>query len=146
MKKLTPFLAEIPERLREADEALNAYGRWARDRHTRRRCGSAEGHYKAPPNDDDRQPVIPGLSTPQWSVIHRALVRVPGLERVVLHVVYVPKRQPIEQQLRLLKIPHALCAQRHLAGLGMFANLWRVESIRLNVLTNDPKAFRVVAI
>lgn len=45
------------ERERRTVDALHNWGAWAKDRTIRRTCYSAEGRYKSPQNDDDRQPV-----------------------------------------------------------------------------------------
>ncbi len=124
------FAADIPAHLREADELLTRYGRWACDRGRRRRCGSAEGRYRSPANDDDRQPrevLQPDLEALQCQ---RALARVPDLERVVLTILYVPQRLPVEQQLRLLRVPPRLCRERHLRGLTMFWNFFRPTCVK----------------
>lgn len=127
MKKLEAFAAEVPPSLAHADEVLVAYGRWAMDRNSRRQCGSAEGRFKAPPNDDDRQPAEVLMPTPDAMRAHRALQRVADKERIVLHILYVPHRMKPEMQLRLLNIPPRLCRDRHLAGLRMFDNLFRIQ-------------------
>lgn len=121
--------ADIPAELREADELLTRYGRWACDRRHRRRCGSAEGRYRAPANDDDRQPRE--LLQPDFEALQcqRALARVPDLERVVLTVLYVPQRVPVELQLRLLRVPPRLCRERQLRGLRMFWTQWRLGAV-----------------
>ena len=94
--------AEIPLDLREADELLAKYGRWAKDRRRYERCGSAEGAYKAPPNDDDRQPKMPTLTLSDAMACQRALAGVPQAERIVLGVLYIPRKVPVEVQLRRL--------------------------------------------
>lgn len=126
MPKLTGLVGDIPQRLREADEVLHAYGRWAMDRYRKQRCASAEGMYRIPPGDDDREPREALMPTPDALVAHRALIRVPDLQRTVLHILYVPKRLPPEAQLRMLRIPAKLCQQRHMDGLAMFDNIWRI--------------------
>jgi hypothetical protein len=52
---------------------------------------------------------------------------VPDQERVVLTILYVPQRMPLEQQLRLLRVPPRLCRERHQRGLQMFWTLWRLS-------------------
>ena len=52
----------------------------------------------------------------------------PDVERAVLTVLYVPQRMPVEQQLRLLRVPPRLCRERHLRGLQMFSTLWRLTA------------------
>jgi hypothetical protein len=119
--------ADIPPDLADADETLTRYGRWAMNRHHKQHCGSAEGRYRTPPNDDDRQPREVLMSTPQALAVQRALARVPDRERVVLAVLYVPRRIPIEAQLRILHIPPRLCRERHLLGLRVFRNMHRAQ-------------------
>lgn len=117
------FAADIPAHLREADELLTRYGRWACDRVRRRRCGSAEGRYRSPANDDDRQPREVLQSDFEALQCQRALARVPDCERAILVALYVKSRMPVELQLRLLRVPPRLCRERHLRGLRIFDNL-----------------------
>jgi len=116
--------ADIPQNLQEADERLTRYGRWAMERDRRHRCGSAEGRYRSFQDDEDRAPKEVLQHIDEALACQRALAKVPELERAVLVILYVPKRLPIEAQLRLAKIPARLCRERHLQGLRMFANLW----------------------
>ena len=123
--------ADIPERLRDADELLTRYGRWAMYREARRRCGSAEGHYKPPPNDDDRKPREQIMNLQTAMDCQRALARVPDVERTALTILYIPQHfngrlVPVEMQCRLLRLPPRLMQDRHLRGLTMFNNLLRV--------------------
>ena len=100
------------------------YGRWAMNRAKAQRCGSAEGRFRAPANDDDRQPrevMMPMLNA---LAAQRALARVPDLERKVLAILYVPNRLPAEAQLRMAMVPPRLSQERHLAGLRMFSNIY----------------------
>lgn len=132
------FAADVPLDLRQADELLTRYGQWARDRQHRRRCGSAEGRYRAPPNDDDRVPreqMQPDLQAMQCQ---RALAKLPQLERTVLVALYVPRRIPIAVQLRLLRIPPRLCRERHLHGLRMFHNQLRLVAVGVPELHDIP--------
>ena len=122
MSRLKDLSAEIPLGLRRADELLHLYGRWAKDRRRRMHCGSAEGRYSIPPNEDDREPREMLMSTPDALVCQRALSKVPDIYRVVLAVLYVPQRRPIEAQLRQLRIPPRVSQERHLDGLKMFWN------------------------
>ena len=122
--------ATIPLELRDADELLYRYGRWAMHRHKKQHCGSAEGRYAIPPNDDDREPREVILSTPDAMQCQRALSRVPEINRVVLVILYVPQRIPPEVALRRLHIPPRLSQERHRIGLVMFRNLHRVLSCR----------------
>lgn len=115
--------ADIPPDLADADERLTAYGRWAADRDTQRRCGSAERLYRAESwqaLENRRAPRPLSTTLAQALACQRALARVADLERVVLAILYVPRRMPPDQQLRLLRIPPQLSQQRHLAGLRQF--------------------------
>lgn len=133
MSKRENISAEIPVSLRYADELLGAYGRWAADRPSARRCGSAEGNYRPGAGEalDARR------ETRQWSLRHdeamlcqRALARVPDRERIVLSILYIPRRLLPEVQLRLLRIPPRLCRERHLTGLRMFDNIRQVLELQ----------------
>ena len=115
--------AEIPPQLYASDELLTRYGRWAVSRPQRRHCGSLEGLYRSPANDDDRQPRGIALPVLDAMAAQRALARVPDRERIVLAVLYVPQRLPPAAQFHMLRIPAALVRGRHLAGLRMFDNL-----------------------
>ncbi len=120
--------ADLPDDLLDADDLLSRYGRWAMDRYRKRHCASAEGRYRTPPNDDDRQPREVLLSTPDAVLAQRALAMVPERERLVLAILYIPHRLPVEARLRVAGIPARLCAERHLRGLRMFCNLHRNAS------------------
>lgn len=127
--RLSDLAASLPDDLQPADRLLYRYGRWAMHRHKRRSCGSAEGRYQIPPNDTDREPrecLMPGYLALD---VQRALARVPECERVVLAILYVPQRLPVEAQLRIAHIPARLCRERHLRGLRMFANLHRLTGV-----------------
>lgn len=132
-----PITADIPADLLDADDALTRYGRWARDRENRgRRCGSAERDYDRRADRSEsleaylerrgQVPRGPGMTPAEAMVCQRALARVPDQQRVVLAVLYVPRRLPPEAQLRILRIPPYLCRDRHLRGLRMFDNLRKV--------------------
>ena len=120
--------AEIPADLQMADQLLTRFGRWAMHRHKKQRCASAEGAYVTPPNDDDRQPRAIQMPVADAMAVQRALAQVPERERIVLEILYVPRRWPVEAQLRRLRIPPRLCRERHALGLRMFWNRWRVAS------------------
>jgi hypothetical protein len=126
---LTSIAADIPPSLAAADEALTRFGRWAMHRHKKQRCASAEGHYSIPPNDDSRAPREVLLTDFDAMRVQRALSRVPDVQRIVLEVLYVPRRWPAEVQLRMLRIPPRLSQDRHLVGLRMFDNIHRVMAV-----------------
>ena len=120
--------ANIPLVLHEADERLNRYGRWAMDRMRVHHCGSAEGRYRSVQNDDDRAPREVLLHIDEAMNCQRAFAKVPERERLVLAILYIPRRMPVEMQLRLARIPPRICQERHLLGLRMFENLFQVEA------------------
>lgn len=122
MSRPLDIAAEIPHGLRDADDLLYRYGRWAKDRIRLRSCGSAERAYRPPPNDLDREPKPVLMHIDLAMACQRALARVPERERVVLTVLYVPRRIPAEVQLRLMRIPPRLSKERHILGLRMFDN------------------------
>lgn len=121
-RPLEPIAGDIPDSLKDADETLTHYGRWAASRLRRRTCGSAEGAYRAAPTDEDRAPRYLGLTNQHAMAAQRALARVPTLQRVVLVALYIPQRLPAEAQLRMLGVPPRLSRERHLSGLIMFRN------------------------
>ena len=120
--KLHDICASIPQDLKPADDLLHKYGRWCKDRARLHRCGSAERMYRAPQDDIDREPRPVLMHIDQAMACQRALYRVPEQERMVLTVLYVPRRIPVEVLLRRLRIPPRLSQERHLRGLRMFAN------------------------
>jgi hypothetical protein len=123
--------ADLPADLHEADEVLQLYGQWAMDRGEKRRCGSAEGNYRAGgegAREARREPVIKKLTTEDALRCQSALRSVADAERIVLTILYVPQRLPSEAQLRLLRIPPQLARVRHLAGLRVFWNWYRMLS------------------
>jgi len=129
-----PLYADLPADLHEADELLHLYGRWAvGSRGGARRCGSAEGLYipeRGEALEARREPKREGLHIDDAMRAQRALTAVPDRERIVLTILYVPRRMPAEQQLRLLRIPPQLSQQRHLAGVRMWWNRWGVLGAR----------------
>lgn len=129
MSKRHQIAADVPHELAEADELLRKYGRTVMDRHRKEKCGSAEGDYKIPPNQDDRDPKEVLLGVSDLTLVQRALIAVPDLFRQVLQILYVPKRLPAEAQLRRLQISPQLSAERHLEGLRLFASRHHVEAV-----------------
>jgi len=124
--------ADVPASLQDADDLLRRYGRWAMNRRRKMRCGSAEGDYDIPSNDDDRNPREQLLLNLDALDCQRALAKVPDLERVVLSILYVPQRIPAEAQLRILRIPPRLSQVRHITGLRMFSNIHRALTAARN--------------
>lgn len=132
------FSDPVPDDLVWADDLLTRYGRWAvSGGRGVRGCGSAERAYRAPAVADDdirRTPAPVALDAAQAVMIQRTLIRVPDRERVILHVLYVPRPQPIAAQLRMLQVMPRDCRARHAAGLRMFANLYRVVAPRFGMV------------
>jgi hypothetical protein len=130
-KALEDIAAEIPGDLNEADDLLHRFGRWAMHRLTRRRCGSAEGAYRAKPDEEDRAPREHLMHPTDAMRTQRALSKVPQKWRIVLEVLYVPKRagngKVIKPELmfRLMRIPPRLSRERHIEGLRQFNNIHR---------------------
>lgn len=123
--------ADLPPELYDADDVLQLYGQWAMDRGERRRCGSIEGNYRAGGvgvREARREPVIRKLTTEDALRCQSALQSVPDAPRVVLTILYVPQRLPVEAQLRLLRIPPQLSRIRHLEGVKVFWTWYRMLS------------------
>jgi hypothetical protein len=135
--------AAIPADLDEADDLLHRFGRWAMTRMTRRRCGSAEHAYRPTKDEEDltqaREPREHLMHPTDAMRAQRALAEVPHKWRVVLEVLYVPRRggngrivKP-ELMLRLMRIPPKLSRERHIDGLRMFANIHRHKLAKLEL-------------
>lgn len=134
---LENIAADVPENLLPADDLLTRYGRWAVARGRNRpatldrmfireadRKESLEAYMRrreAPPD--------PLLPMQQALSVQRALARVPEKERVVLAVLYVPRKISAIRQFEILLIPPRLSRERHLAGLRMFDNIYRRDHV-----------------
>jgi len=100
------------------------------DRSPRERCGSVEGGYTSPQNDDDREPkelLMSGRDVPK---VNKALQAVPELERKILMLLYVPTKLSAVVQLKINRIPHRTCRERHATGVRMFWNNYKKDPIR----------------
>jgi hypothetical protein len=126
--------ASIPEDLADADELLRMFGRWAMARLTRRSCGSAEGQYRPKKGEEAfelaREPREIIMGTQEAMQVQKALSRVPTKWRLILEILYVPRRangRPVKPELmfRILRIPPKLSRERHLEGLRQFSNIHR---------------------
>lgn len=133
-KPLEDIAGRIPEDLADADDLMRRFGRWAMQRLTRRRCGSAEGQYRPKKGEEAfelaREPREIIMGTQEAMQAQRALSKVPAKWRLVLEVLYVPRTangKPIkaELMLRVLRIPPKLSRERHLEGLRQFDNIHR---------------------
>lgn len=121
-KKLDPLYGIVPHDLVEADETLQRYGRWAVSWGRSHKCGSAEGNYQPPGGLalEARRAPAQSMAQDQALRVQRALHAVDPLHRAVLSILYVPRRLPIEAQLRLIKTPPKLAQVRHIEGLRRF--------------------------
>lgn len=111
----------LPPELRDADDLLARYGRWAQDRYQKRRCASAEGQYVPPPRrGQDDEPMQPFM--PDWNAlkVQRALQVVPMQYRRVLHAFYIPQRKPHHAVRRELKISSGTWELSRIEGLRRF--------------------------
>lgn len=113
----------LPADLREADEVLQRYGRWAQDRFVKRRCASAEGRYVPPPSRDDEM-MLPGMPDFDALKVQHALVVVPMQYRRVLQAYYIPKREPHHAVRRRLAIKPGLWEQSRVEGLRRFWSIY----------------------
>jgi len=123
---------DITPNLSAADDLLTRYGRWAADRSSAHRCGSVERNYRPEgwhAVDARREPKPVQMHIDLAMQCQRALARVPDAERIVLQILYVPRRMPAEAQLRRMRIPPRISQERHRVGLVMFWNLVRVGQI-----------------
>lgn len=128
----TNFAADIPRELQRADELLTRFGRWATAYgrnsapHTLDRMHIREADPKESLEAYMRRrahvPAEPMMPAPEAMGVQRALAKVSDRERIVLTVLYVPQRLPIQAQLRILRIPPSLCRVRHQNGLREFSH------------------------
>jgi len=133
---LESFAADVPQALRDADKLLTDYGRWAVTR-SRNRPATVDRQFIREADRREsleayqrRRETIPNPLMPvqQAMLVQRTLARVADRERIVLAVLYVPRKLTVENQMAILRIPPQLSRVRHLAGLRMFDNLYRVAS------------------
>lgn len=111
----------LPVELRDADELLERYGRWAQDRYQKRCCASAERQYRPPPlRGQDDEPMQPFMA--DWSALNvqHALVKVPMQYRRVLQAYYIPQRRPHHAIRRELKISSGTWELSRIEGLRRF--------------------------
>lgn len=115
--------ADLPAELLEADDILRRYGRWARGGQSPARCGSAEGAYRSPQDDEDRQPVEPGMPGADVERVRMALGRLPMMTLTVIQWLYV--KAPTPGLLRKHGIQPQHMRERHLTGVAEFWGHWR---------------------
>jgi len=115
--------ADLPKELHEADEILKRYGRWARGGSGPERCGSAEGAYRAPQDDEDRQPTEPIMPAADVERVRRSLARLPMMTLCIIQWLYVrPGSVPAMARKHGLKPRHM--QERHLEGVQLFWRTW----------------------
>lgn len=113
----------LPIELRDADELLERYGRWAQDRYQKRRCASAEGRYTPPPTRDD-EPMQPFMADWNALKVQHALIVVPMQYRRVLQAYYIPQRKPHHAVRRELKISSVTWELSRIEGLRRFWSVY----------------------
>lgn len=116
----------ISPELRQADNLLERYGKWAQDRYQKRRCASAEGRYIAPPTPGE-EPMIPFMPDFDAMKVQHALQVVPMQYRRVLHAFYIPQRKPHHAVRRELRIGATLWERSRLEGLRQFWSIYRLR-------------------
>ena len=126
------YAADIPPHLAKADDLLTRYGRWATSYGARKGAPTLDRQYireadrseslEAWKRRREHVPAEPLMPTPDAMLVQRALQRVPDLERIVLTILYVPKRTPIDVLMRQVKVTPDLARRRHLDGLEKFGD------------------------
>lgn len=116
--------ADLPAELLEADDILRRYGRWARGGAGPARCGSAEGAYRAPQDDEDRQPTEPTMPATDVERVRQALGKLPMMTLCIVQWIYV---RPASAQFLMRKngIQPVHMRERHLEGVRLFWSEWR---------------------
>lgn len=141
------FAADIPRDLVEADDLLTQYGRWATSYGARKGAPTLDRMFIREADRKEsleaynrRRAHVPAaqlMSTPEAMNVQRALAKVPDQERIVLTILYIPKRQPVHMQVAALRLTPSLCRIRHLSGLRMFRHLHDGCSCRLGCRSCD---------
>lgn len=127
MKRDLPM--NIPPELRDADELLDKYGRWAQDRYQKQHCASIEHKYRPPaqPGDEAPEPFIADFKAMD---VQHALVVVPMQYRRVLQAWYIPQRLPPQAIRRQHRIKAKDWNASHLIGLRMFWSIYRARYLK----------------
>jgi hypothetical protein len=133
------FAAYVPSEMQRADTLLTQYGRWATSYGRNSTPGTLDRMYI---READRKesleafirrrnyvPSEPLMPVLEALVVQRALQKVADRERIVLTILYVPRREPIPAQLRMLRITPSLCRMRHQQGLREFGHWHDVLSL-----------------
>lgn len=130
--------ADLPADLQEADDILRRYGRWARGGGGGgARCGSAEGAYRSPQDDEDRQPSEPTMAAIDVERTRKALATLPTMTLCVIQWLYVGSSS-LQSKMRKHGLQPRHMQERHLEGVRLF---WR-EWLRSNSMANSTIAIR----
>lgn len=133
---LENIAADIPENLVRADELLTRYGRWATSGGRggapytldRQFIRAADRRESLEAYERRREAKILLMPVAQAMVVQRVLAKVSDRPRVILTVLYIPKKVSPREQLRILRIPPRLSRERHLEGLREFSRLYELAS------------------
>lgn len=123
MAKREQFYAELPQELKEADDLLTSYGRWANRWGGGGRCGSAEGMYRAPQDDEDRKPSEPVMPPLDAERCQKALSKLPMMTLLVIQWLYVDTGG-LQAKMRKHSIHPRHMRERHLEGVQLFWREW----------------------
>lgn len=137
------FAADIPPDLARADDLLARYGRWATSYGARKGAPTLDRMFireadrkeslEAWKRRREHVPADPLMATPDAMAVQRALASVTDRERIVLTILYIPRREPVHVQMAALRIPPQLAQIRHLSGLRMFKHLHDVVALPARV-------------
>jgi hypothetical protein len=119
----------IPPELRDADQLLDKYGRWAQDRYQKQHCASIEHKYRPPVQPGDEAPE-PFMADFRALDVQHALVVVPMQYRRVLHALYIPQKTHPMAFRRIHRIPAKTWQQSHTLGLRMFWDIYRLRYLK----------------
>ena len=134
--------ADLPAELHEADELLNRYGRWARGGGGGgARCGSAEGMYRAPQDDEDRRPREPVMPPLEVERAKEAKSTLPMMTLLIIQWLYVDTGA-LHAKMRQHGIQPRHMRERHLDGVRLFWANWQ----RLRPMTNGTIAIASVVV
>jgi hypothetical protein len=133
------FAADIPPELQGADDILTRYGRWATSYGARKGAPTLDRKYireadrkeslEAWQRRREHVPNDPLMPTPDAMLVQRALASVADRERVVLSILYIPRRVPVPVLMARMHITPSLAQIRHLSGLRMFRHLHAVVAL-----------------
>lgn len=116
--------ADLPADLQEADDILRRYGRWARGGGGGgARCGSAEGAYRSPQDDEDRQPSEPTMAAIDVERTRKALATLPTMTLCVIQWLYVDSSS-LQSKMRKHGVQPRHMQERHLEGVRLFWSEW----------------------